>query len=675
MGIHLVLATLLLGNALSPALVQNDTTTRQEKTIDRELKNVQVVGRRVNTPLKGDISTELTWDMASMNSLPKIFGNADPIHYAQLLPGIQTCNEFDSGLYIQGCEQSQNYVSLEGVPIFNAEHLLGFFSIFNATYFSSQNIQTSKHSAAFPNRIGGTLDMHVPDSIPSKYNGDLSIGIMSSQGTCQIPVSKKSSIFLSARSAYLNLLYGGLLKSDGSQIRYGFDDYNLTYLLHASDKDRISINGYWGSDHTRLHDDGYQANSKLTWGNSMASLLWTHATTRNKWETTIYHSYYHNQFELNEDEQSFKLPSHIHESGLKLKYTSHHLISGIEAALRSIQPQNPLVEGSYDVHYTPQAIERTQEYATYLDYHTHLDNRIVINGGIRFSLYRTHNQHCFFAADPSAGISYIISDRSNIKLYYGFQHQYISQAGFTSAGLPTEFWYSSDTKHQPQFARALSASYEINTADNTYQCYLELYYKRLFHQEEYNGDILDLLTTNYNFDEIMLTGNGKNYGVNLMFSKRKGAVTGWISYSLGRCMRTFDGRTYAASHERIHELNAVATYHLKKRWDFGSTVVFASGTPFTAPESFYIVNNHLIAQYGEHNACHLKPYFRMDLSVNYYFRNTHEGKNGLNLSLYNLTSHKNDLYYRLKFKKNQFAYKPLRMFISMIPSISYFIRF
>ena len=183
------------------------------------------------------------------------------------------------------------------------------------------------------------------------------------------------------------------------------------------------------------------------------------------------------------------------------------------------------------------------------------------------------------------------------------------------------------------------------------------------------------MTADYQFDNMMLQGDGRNYGVNVMMSKRKGPVTGWISYGLGKCRRTFDGQTYSASHERVNELNAVATYHLQERWDFSATMVYASGTPFTAPESFYMINNHLISQYGAHNACHLNPYFRVDVSANYYFRNRQYSKSGINLSLYNVTMHKNDIYYRLKFMDGDFAYKPLRMFITMIPSISYFIKF
>src|SRR5574344_993641 len=672
---HLALTAFLLGNVFLSTQEQNDTTTRHENTLNRELKNVQVVGRRVNMPLKGGLDSGLTWDMASMNMLPKMFGNADPIHYAQLLPGIQTCNEFDSGLYIQGCNQGQNYVSISDVPVFNAAHMLGFFSIFNSTHFPSLSINTSKQSAGFPNRLGGMLDMSLPDSIPSRVNGDVSIGIMSSQGTCRIPLSKRSAIFLSARAAYLNLLYSPLLKSDESQIRYGFDDYNITYLLRATEKDIIHINGYLGSDRTSLHDNSYQADTKLNWGNSLASLVWTHLSGGSRLETNIYHSYYHNQFELNEDEQQFSLPSHIRESGLKVKYSDQHLKAGLETALRGIQPQNPKVEGSYDINYKPQPSEHTEEYAAYADYSLGIGKNIIVNGGVRLSLYHASDNHCFFASDPSLSLSYILSEGSRIALNCGSQHQYISQTGFTSAGLPTEFWYSSNKTHQPQSARYISASYNVGTSDNMYQFFIELYYKKLYHQEEYNGDILDLMTANYDFDNMMLKGNGRNYGINMMITKRKGPVTGWISYSLGKCRRSFDGHTYSASHERVNELTAVATYHFKERWDFSATMVFASGTPFTAPESFYMINNHLIAQYGAHNACHLNPYFRVDVSANYYFRNRQYSKSGINLSLYNVTMHKNDIYYRLKFMDGDFAYKPLRMFITMIPSISYFIKF
>src|SRR5574344_835138 len=270
------------------ASVPIDTLTRHDALLSHELDTGLVRGHRVNTPLAGSVAGTLMWDMDFMNSLPKILGNADPLHYAQLLPGIQTCNEYDSGLYIQGCDQSQNYVTISGAPLYNVQHMLGFFSIFNSPHFASMSFTTSRHSASFPNRLGGELDMDLPDSIPIRFNGELSVGVMSSQATLRVPFSSRSALFVSARAAYLNLLYGRWLRMEGTQVKYAFDDYNITYLLRPSEKDIIHLNAYYGGDNVSLIDAGYQADCLLNWGNALFSVDWHHRYRQMEVTTTWY---------------------------------------------------------------------------------------------------------------------------------------------------------------------------------------------------------------------------------------------------------------------------------------------------------------------------------------------------------------------------------------------------
>jgi outer membrane receptor protein involved in Fe transport len=178
---------------------------------------------------------------------------------------------------------------------------------------------------------------------------------------------------------------------------------------------------------------------------------------------------------------------------------------------------------------------------------------------------------------------------------------------------------------------------------------------------------------------MLLHGQGYNYGLNLLIEKRKGRLTGWLSYSWGRAMRRFSDERlqdwYPASHERPHELNAVATYRLDKHWSFGGTYVFASGTPFTAPRKFYLFNSNLVSVFGEHNAQRLKPYMRLDASVNYDFREHKGRRSGINVSFYNLTMYSNDIHYRLKIYNDRFAAKPFRFLLKVMPSVNYYYHF
>lgn len=659
---------------------QKDSLSHNSVMLFHKLDTILVRGHRINIPLSGTISNTLKWDMHFMNTLPKILGNADPIHYAQLLPGIQTCNEYDAGLYIQGCDQSQNYVTISSVPLYGVQHLLGFFSIFNSSHFSDMAFTTSRHSASFPNRLGGELDMELPDSVYDITNGELSIGVMSSQGTIRIPVSRNSGLLISARSAYLNLLYKQWLNIDGSHIKYSFGDYNITYLLKPSPRDEIQINTYYGNDNTNITDDGYQADFSLKWGNSLFSTNWNHKFNHIDLRTIAYYTYYHNKFYVKENNQFLKLPSAIGEFGFKSTLFINNLIVGTEIALRNVLPQNPITESTYQIDYPNQIRQKTKEISFFIDYnHNILDSNFKLNVGIRSTFYHDYNNSSFVSADPSVTITDMISDCSNLSISFGTQHQYISQTGFSSIGLPTEFWYSTNNIHKPQNSQYVSASYNISLMHDMYNITSEVYYKRLFNQEEYNGNIMDILTHTYDFNDQILSGSGYNIGINLMLSKRKGPITGWLSYAYSISKRRFKSdelkNLYPSNHDRPHEFNLVSTYNYHNKLELGGTLVFASGTPFTSTKDFYLINNHIVSQFNEHNSNRLSPYFRIDLSINYYIKNTKTKQQAINISFYNVTMHKNDIFYRLKIYKGQYAYKPFHFVLDILPSISYYIKF
>ena len=164
-----------------------------------------------------------------------------------------------------------------------------------------------------------------------------------------------------------------------------------------------------------------------------------------------------------------------------------------------------------------------------------------------------------------------------------------------------------------------------------------------------------------------------------MLQKQTGRLTGWMSYAVGRALRRFDrqdgsGR-YPSGHERIHELNVTATCRVGRRWHLGGTFVAASGTPFTAPEEIYLINGYPVSRFGEHNSCRLRPYVRLDLSVNYSLRGTARSESGFNFSLYNCTAQKNDLFYSLGMHGGRITYRPVRFAVRVLPSVSFYCKF
>lgn len=271
-----------------------------------QLQGVEITGKKVRSSLK-EIEGANVINMSLMDDMPRILGNADPMHYAQLLPCVQTNSEYDAGLHIQGCDNSHNFVSIGGAPVYNAAHLLGFFSVFNAGHFNDMSLRKSSSSADFPNRLGGSLDLRTPtwilgeDSMQMKaVHGEISVGPMSSQGTLKLPVGKRSLLLLSARAAYLNLLYSKWLEVDGDRVNYDFSDYNLSFITQLNAHHVLKWEAYWGYDHVKLTQADHGLNARLRWNNTMAALHWYSKWGNVSSEQMLYYSRYANRVGVNE---------------------------------------------------------------------------------------------------------------------------------------------------------------------------------------------------------------------------------------------------------------------------------------------------------------------------------------------------------------------------------------
>ena len=650
-------------------------------TLVHALNGVEVTSRYASPTVSSQGRGRVTWNMAMMNDMPKILGNADPMHYAQMLPGVQTCNEYDSGIHIYGCDQTHNLIGLNGIPIYNSGHLLGLFSIFNASHFDRLSMQKLPGDAMFPNRLGGMISMDTRQTVSDSLEAEGSIGLISSQATVRIPLSRKSTLTLSGRLCYLNQLYGYALKADEAQLAYNFWDSNVSWLYTPDERNQFSVDGYWGGDAARLDNESYIADIRMRWGNEMVALHWNHAFTSNTHlKQSLFYSSYHNRFSLTQEELDFRMPSYIRDVGYRLEAQLNWLKTGLEWTEHFIRPQSPELRGSYNLKNLHGSESwHTRECVGYVNAQLLLHPTLLLDAGVRASLYAGKGMQTRSSADPSIALRW--SHRTwDLTLSASSRHQYIFQTGFSSMGLPTEFWMTTNDRQRPQSGQSLSLSYGQSLGRDIFRLSAEAYYRRLWRQVEYEGTVYDFLNTEYLLDNQLLEGSGRCYGVNLMIAKVKGRLTGWVSYNVGRALRRFNDvrleGSYPANHERIHEMNAVMTLRLGRRWSVGATGIVASGTPFTAPEYFYLYSGNILSQYGEHNACRLGSYIRLDLSVNYQFRSRKMKEHGLNLSVYNALARENEIFYAWKVHHSgEFHYRPVSFLAKVMPSVSYYFKF
>ena len=260
--------------SLFTLFVSKAASQTNDSVRENSLDSVTIRAYRYTSSVKRHQDGSQTWNVNMLKDLPKILGNADPIRYVQMLPGIQSNSEYKSGVNIQGCENSHNSLLLEDVPIYNVNHLLGFFSAFNATHFSKMSVEKNSTYKSALNQLGGSVTMHHDNKQPSSIDGELTLGMISSQGTLKFPLSAKTKLTISARQSYLNLIYDKMMASDDDYLNYSFGDYNLTLYHQISPDNTLQIDYYGGYDFAKFGEDRLSANLKANWGNQMASIQW-----------------------------------------------------------------------------------------------------------------------------------------------------------------------------------------------------------------------------------------------------------------------------------------------------------------------------------------------------------------------------------------------------------------
>lgn len=617
--------------------------------------------------------------MEYMHHLPKILGNADPLRYTQMLPGIQTNSEYDSGIHIQGNENSHNIVSISGVPIYNPSHLLGLFSVFNSTHFSRMAVTKNTTASDGHSRIGGVINMELHDELPLKTNGDFAVGLMSSQGTMQIPIGKKAALFTSIRLSYLNLFYSSLLKMDYGKLLYSFGDANITYLQKIKENQILHIDFYTGIDDAKLNDptSNIYFNTSVKWGNMLAAAHWNSKYENGFLKQSLYFSGYSNLVNL-KSSYSLKAPSEIYDFGYRAEGCYKKIKYGVSVINHNITPQYPYFEEQNILNSAKPVEQKTLETTLFAEYSGKVFRRLNYDVALKGDVYTNLKDYTYPALNPYLKLGYEGRSFGNMEFSYSIQHQYLLNCGFTALGMPVEFWIGVDTDYKPQYSHNFQLNYKRELFRGKYDISFEAYFKRLYNQIEYKGSPLDILNKQYSLNSVIISGDGYNYGANIMINKLTGKLTGWVAYSFGRALRQFDiygDKWFPSNHERIHEVNVVATYRINKNFDVGGTFSYASGTPFTSVKHLFFINGNVLSEFGEHNANRLRDYIRLDLSVNYDIIKKDNKNLGVNLSLYNALCRRNEIYYGLRIYNDSFKFRRYAFLTTILPSVSLYYKF
>ena len=659
-------ALLILG--FIPGRISAQTDSSLVRTIDSTI----VAARKRTSPISAKAETKV--DVAGLAKLPGILGSSDPLRFIRLLPSVQTGSEIDAGIHIQGCDHGHNLISIDGTPIYGASHLLGIFSVFNPVHYGTMNYATTAGSRG---RLGGYVDM-IPDrGIPGRTaSGDFSLGLVAAQGNLKLRTGEKSALSVSARKSFLNQLYKSYLMVDEDPFLYGFGDVNLGWTWQPTEKDRIYADAFYSADAADYASMENNLGVQFGWSNASGALHWQHRSADILLKQSIFASGYDARADISYNDEGGFIPYHTRSAGYKAALHWRDLELGADLSCYDVLLPNPVHQNGSMTSSSQDEAQQALESRIRAAWTKYLGLSWKIRAELAGGWYQSPEDESFWQLDPSLTIGYDMFSKGKVELRAGSATQNIFLTGVTSMGFPVEFNFLAGKYGAPQRSIWASLAYNRDFMQETWAFSTELYWRRLYNQVEYTGTLLDYLRADSSLAGMLTGADGWNYGINLILHKQAGKLTGWLSGSLGRSLRRGeDGSIWPSNFERLFEMNAVATW-TERRWDAGGTFTVASGTPFTAPESFYLLDSKLICVYGPRNGRRLAPYIRLDLNFNWYFRKDDTLTHGINFSIYNALANDNELSYRFNYREDgSFAYVPFCFSLKLMPGIGWFCKF
>ena len=638
-------------------------------------EEVIVTGEKLDKNVSSSKMSQVKIEVNNIKQLPVILGEVDVLKSAQLLPGITSNGEGSSGLYVRGGGPDQNLILLDEAVVYNASHLFGFFSVFNADAIKDINIIKGGMPAEYGGRLSSVLDISMKDGNNKKYQADGGIGLLSSRLTLQGPIQKeKSSFILSGRRTYIDVLSQPFLNREDPETGEpnafagsGYYFYDLTTKINyrISDKDRLYLSGYFGRDVFNFANEDNGFAIKIPWGNATTSLRWNHLFNDKLFmNTSLIFSDYRFEFNIAQQDFELKIFSGINDWNTKVDFLyqpnqRHTIKFGANYTFHEFTPGNASGR-SGDVVFEPEEIfkQYSNEAAFYISDDFDISDVLKVNAGLRYSYFqdlikdsitgeRTRGKD-YFGLEPRLTMRYKINPTSSIKAAYTQNHQYIHLASTSSVSLPTDLWIPSSEGIKPKFADQYALGYFKNLKDNMYETSIEAYYKEMTNLIEYKEGVLPEDNTNSDSDDAFAFGDGDSYGVEFLIKKNKGKTTGWIGYTLSKTTRYFDevneGNSFPAKYDRRHDLSITVSHKLSEKWNLSSVFVYATGNAITLPSERYVIGENVYTEYTSRNGFRMDPYHRLDISATYTPKKKKRFQSSWNFSIYNLYSRKNPYF-------------------------------
>ena len=598
---------------------------------------------------------------ASIKAIPVVLGEADIIKSIILLPGVTSAGEGASGFNVRGGAADQNLILLDEAVVFNSSHLFGFFSVFNPDVVKDVKLFKGGIPAKYGGRLSSVLDIYQKEGNSKDFNVTGGVGLVSSRLLIEGPIKEeKISFLVGGRSSYAHLF---LPLFDNNNKAY-FYDLNTKINYRIDDRNSVFFSGYFGKDVFGINNSFIN-----TYGNQVANLRWNHLFSDKLFSnlSLIYSDYFYG---LTLDFVGFEWDSGI--TNYNLKYDFNHYLSnsiklsyGINNIYTKFNP-GEIIPSRDDSGILPEKLidKYANEFAAYIDAEHKVSDKLTLQYGIRFSNFTRLGQDelnvyendnpviyneefkkyesaeaigiesfkrsdalaTFSNFEPRFSLSYLLNDDASIKLSYNRMVQYLHLLSNTASPTPLDIWTPSGRYIKPQLLDQFAFGYFRALKDGDYTLETEVFYKDIQNRIDYiNGANL---VANNEIETVILNGQARAYGLEVLFKKNQGNFTGWLAYTLSRSEQQTLGRTalepginngewYSTPFDKTHDISINASYKLSEKWTFNSNFLFQTGQPTNYPVGQYEIQGLNVPIYDDNrrNADRLPSYHRVDISA------------------------------------------------------------
>lgn len=685
---------------LDKNITLNVEMTGESKKIDV----VEVTGERLNKNVEDVNMGVVKMDVKTVKKIPAVFGEVDIIKSLQLLPGIVGAGEGVGGFFVRGGGVDQNLILLDEAVVYNASHLLGFFSVFNSDAIKDMEIYKGGIPAAYGGRLSSLLDVRMKDGNMKRFSMSGGLGLISSRLTIEAPIIKdKMSFIVSGRRTYVDLFLKASPNEEVNRNKLYFYDLNAKYNWRINDKNRIFISGYFGRDVF-----GFGSDFATDWGNSTATFRWNRLFSSKMFANfTFVYSDFNYSLGVPSGNFAFDWNARIRDFSLKADFTNYinpnnTLKWGVIATHHNFLP-GEIIPGSDESLFNGLVMpdKNAMEYAAYVSNEQKIGEKITLSYGLRYSAFsqigsgRVFNygangeitdtttysafQHIktYHGPEPRVAIRYGWNKQNAVKANYTRTMQYLHLISNSTVSSPFDIWVPADNYIRPMKADQVSVGYFRNLKDDMFELSVEAYYKYMHDVVDYIDNAELLLKEN--IETQLLRGDGYSYGIETMIKKQKGRFTGWISYTYSRTRRIIEGinegKAYPVPYDRNHNLAVVLTYQVSERFSLSANWVYYTGLAVTFPVGRFDYQGASVPIFSERNGYRLPGYHRLDLSADLKFKQKPNKRysHGLNFSVYNAYYNKN--VFSIVFREDDdnggqtAAYKTY--LFPIVPSITY----